>query len=157
VTALAKTRFAYDLEATLQVVLAFWMMKAFIPQEVVPVIITDKWDELKSGFRDAFAMISKEGAELSAVNDDRKVLMLYPRNLHSFTLTKDVKGDPAETVTLTMVTARQARERSFGDHHHRDFEPVTFIDLHRLATWVRRAIMAARWSGPEPFETFGGG
>lgn len=157
VTVLAKTRFAYGLEATLQVTLAFLMVDAFIPQEVVPTVITRNWDELTDGFRNAFAMIEKEGPDLASINDERKVLLLYPRNLHAFTLQKGLEADSADMVALAVLTARQARERLFGDRHADKFAPVTLIDLQRLATWLRTAFLEARWSGPEPFKAFADG
>lgn len=157
VTTLAKTRFAYDIEAVLQVALAFWMMNAFVPQEVMPVAIEANWPALKEGFRKSFALISAGDAAEAAVDEDRMVLLVLPNNLQAFKLEKDIKADPAKSVTLKVMTARQARERMFGEKHYTEFEPITFIDLHRLANWIRDAVVKARWYGPEPFETFARG
>lgn len=154
VTMLAKTRFAYDLEAVLQVALAFWMMNAFVPQEVVPIAIRNHWDELKGGFREAFALIGRQDPSKAAIDDDRMVLLMTPENLHPFKLERDAKPDPATLVSLKVMSAREARDRLFGEKRHTAFEPVTLIDLHRLAAWVRDAIIKAHWYGPEPFDAF---
>lgn len=156
-TAVAKTRFAYDMDAVLQITLAFWMMNAFVPQEVVPLVIGDNWDELKNAFRRAFALIVSEGTAEAAVADERPILLVFPQNLQGFQLDKDTKATPAASAKIKLTTAREARDRLFGERHYKEFAPVTFIDLHRVASWVRDAVVHARWYGPETFEAYARG
>ncbi len=150
----AKTRFAYGLDAVLRVALAFQMVDAFIPQELVPVVIERDWPKLKSAFGSAFSLITEKGDGAAATDGTRQVLLLSLRNLHAFTLATGEEVDPGRTVTLTFTTARAASERLVGKGGSDDFAPVTVIDLHRLAGWVRNALLRLHWAAPELFEDF---
>lgn len=155
VTTLAKTRFGYNLDATLRLVMAFWMMDAFIPQETVPLVIERDWEKLKPAFRDAFQRIQEHGIVETETDDQRQVMLVAPRNLHSFTLQKSDTADPAAAVEIHVLTAKRARERVFGESRRNEFAPVTVIDLHRLAAWVREALLRKSWAVPAAFENFG--
>ena len=150
----AKTRFAYDLEAVLRVSLAMLMLDAFVPQELAPVVIERDWTKLKSAFRSAYTLIRDKGDAAAAVDGDRPVLLLSPRNLHAFTLDKYGKADPEKTVMLQLSTARAASDRLLDQGGGETFETMTVIDLHRVAAWVRNAILRLRWAGPELFDDF---
>lgn len=151
VISLARTRFAYELDAVLQVTLAFWMMQSFIPQESVPRLIKQNWGELRNAFGKAFALLEATGSEEAGVDDDRPVLLIKPRNLAAFSRPVSEQEDSAPVTDLMVTTAREAQTRMFGIQSAGDFEPLIFIDLHRLAEWVRQAIITEGWAGLEPF------
>ncbi|AOW25298.1 hypothetical protein AVM11_16445 [Sphingomonas melonis TY] len=152
VTTLAKTRFAYDLDPVLRATLAFWMMQAFIPQESVPAIIDRNWDQLREAFQKSFGLIARHGADAAAVDEERPVLLLEPRNLHAFTLPKDASAAATDIVVLRVVNARNAREALFGEPLDGGLAPMVLFEIHRLAAWLREYILASRWAGPEAFD-----
>lgn len=149
-----KSRFGYDLNAVLRMAVAFLMLDAFIPQETVPPVVERDWKILQDAFRTAFSLVAEKGEELAATSPDRPLLLISPRNLHGFTLKKEQGAAPADSVRLQIVTARGYIERLAALDEDAEFGPATMIEIQRLAAWVRNAILAPRWAGPELFAQF---
>ena len=152
VIALTKTQFVYDLEAVLRMTLAFSLIDAFVPQETVPLLIERDWKQLKEAYAKAYSLIRDKGDDVARVDDDRPVLLVSPRNLNAFTLEKGEKGDPGQSVRMAVATSADASRRVTGGANEEDYAPIMVVDIHRLAAWVRNAILQRSWAGPEAFD-----
>lgn len=148
----ASGRLTYDLDSILRLGLAFQMLEAFIPQETVPAVIEGAWPALEKAFQEAFALINEIGDEAAALNGERHVALLQPRNLHAFSREQGQESGPQDLIELTVTTASAAARGVARHANTHDFAPLLVIDLHRLAAWLRNAILQTRWAGPELFE-----
>lgn len=149
--------FKYDLNAVVRLSLAFAMMEAFVPQDQIANVIKRSWAEIGGAFATAFKAAGRDGDAEANRSRDRSVLVLDVLALHSFRRGKTEKDEPQLVRAAKVVDAHRLGEglaTGKGDQH---FTGKIVIDIQRVASWVHRALLTARWADAKQLDDYSAG
>ncbi|USI73940.1 hypothetical protein [Sphingomonas morindae] len=147
----SRSRFSYDLDAVIHLLVAFQLLDGLVPQESVPTLLEARWSAIRAAFGRAFDLTALKGSEAAGIDPERDLLIVRPRNLLSFSQPRQ-EDTATELPALSEVMSARDFERHLRRSDVDGLSPRLVIDLQRIASWLREALLAARWASPESFE-----
>ena len=150
-------RFAYDLDATMRVMLVFVLMDSLVLPAQAISLLNDHWAAIRHQIDEvAAALVMRDGVlQNTSPHEDAVSMVISTGTLDHWakSVSEDVRLEKSNRAAkpgeLELLTQRQMEERARTKPVGRIPPARLVVDLGLIASWTMRTIVERGWSSPE--------